>query len=143
MKDYKRLTKKGSYYDEDDHELDLVIELDERHYEEVQAIDTVCEKLNRLVELEDKIENAIEVNIHYESPYKIRYAIVEYYARKNKPLQVVEYSIYGEELKTGKQLICWEWVSSTNFSVKEDGFKTEDEAKARLKKLKELQNEMS
>lgn len=95
---------------------------------------------NHLVELEDKFENAIEVRIHYKSPYKIRYAIVEYYARKNKPLQVVEYSIYGEELKTGKQLICWEWVSSTNFSVVENGFKTEAEAKARLKILKETKN---
>lgn len=93
--------------------------------------------VSELEQYRDKIENAIEVKIHYESPYKIRYAIVEYYARKNKPLQVVEYSIYGEELKTGKQLICWEWVSSTNFSVKEDGFKTEAEAKARLKRLKE------
>lgn len=137
MKKYNRITKKGTYYDKDDYELDLVIELDERHYETVQDIDTLCEKLNRLVELEDKIENAIEVKIHYESPYKIRYAIVEYYARKNKPLKVVEYCIYGEELKTGKQLICWEWVSSTNFSVKENGFKTEAEAKARLKTLKE------
>lgn len=96
---------------------------------------------NKLVAIEDKIENATEVRIHYESPYKVRYAIVEYYARKNKPLKVVEYTIYGEELKTGKQLICWEWVSSTNFSVKEDGFKTVDEAKARLKILKENQNE--
>ena len=91
---------------------------------------------NKLVAIEDKIESATNVKIYYESPYKIRYAIVEYYARKNKPLQVVEYSIYGEELKTGEQLICWEWVSSTNFSVKEDGFKTEAEAKARLKEIK-------
>lgn len=96
--------------------------------------------VSELEQYRDKIENAIEVKIHYKSPYKIRYAVVEYYARKNKPLQVVEYSIYGEELKTGKQLICWEWVSSFNFSVKEDGFKTEDEAKARLKKLKETKN---
>lgn len=92
--------------------------------------------VSELEQYRDKIKNAIEVRVHYESPYKIRYAIVEYYARKNKPLQVVEYSIYGEELKTGKPLICWEWVSSTNFSVKEDGFKTEAEAKERLQKLK-------
>ena len=97
--------------------------------------------VSELEQYRDKLENANEVNVYYKSPYKIGYAIVEYYARKNKPLKVVEYCIYGEELKTGKQLICWEWVSSTNFSIKEDGFKTEDEAKTRLKKLKENQYE--
>lgn len=57
MNKYNRITKKETYYDKDDFELGLVIELDERHYETVQDIDTVCEKLNRLVELEDKLEN--------------------------------------------------------------------------------------
>lgn len=57
MKEYKRMTTKGSYYDKDDYELNLVIELDERHYEKAQDIDTICKKLNRLCELEDKIEN--------------------------------------------------------------------------------------
>ena len=60
---YKRLTKKGNYYDKDDHELGLVIELDERHYEEVNDIDTICEKLNRLAELEDKIENGTLIEL--------------------------------------------------------------------------------
>ena len=57
MSEYKRLTKKDSYYDKDDYELDLVIELDKCYHEEVQDMDIICEKLNRLAELEDKIEN--------------------------------------------------------------------------------------
>ena len=32
MSEYKRLTKKDSYYDKDDHELDLIIELDKCHF---------------------------------------------------------------------------------------------------------------
>ena len=97
--------------------------------------------VSELEQYRDKIENATNVKVYYQWPYKAGYAIVEYYARKNKPLKIVEYSIYGEDLKTGKRLICWEWVSSTNFSVVEDGFKTKDEAEVRLKTLKENKNE--
>lgn len=72
MSKYKRLTKKDSYYDKDDNELDLVIELDKCHYEEVQDINTICEKLNRLAELEDKIENGtlIELGYHIRKSYR-------------------------------------------------------------------------
>jgi hypothetical protein len=63
MKEYERLTKKGAYYDKDDYKLDLVIELDERHYEKVNDIETICRKLNRLAELEDKIENGTLIEL--------------------------------------------------------------------------------
>lgn len=79
MKEYKRLTKKGSYYDKDDHDLDLVLELDENHYEIVQDINVICKKLNRLAELEDKIENGTLI----ELPCKVGTTLYFIY---NRPL---------------------------------------------------------
>jgi hypothetical protein len=89
----------------------------------------------------NKIENAAKVEIHYLAPYETKYAIVKYCCRKGQPLKVAEYYIYGEELKTGKPLICWSWIDSTNFNIVEDNFGTEEEATARMKELRRLRNE--
>ncbi len=86
--------------------------------------------------LEEKIACADKVEIHYKPPYETKYAVVKYYCRKGKPFKVASYFIYGEELKTGKPLICWHWRPSTNFNVVEDGFATEEEATARMKELR-------
>ena len=90
-----------------------------------------------MIDLEAKIANASKVEIHYKPPYEYRYAVVEYCCRKGRPLKVVEYYIYGEELKTGKPLICWSWIDSTNFNIKELGFSTQEEATTRMKELRE------
>lgn len=84
----------------------------------------------------DKIENAREVKIHYNTPYETKWAVVRYGCRKGKPLKVVSYYVYGEELKSGKPLVCWHWQPSTNFSVVEDNFSTEEEAAVRMKALR-------
>ena len=84
----------------------------------------------------EKIDNAREVKIHYKGPYETKWAVVRYYCRQGKPLKVASYYIYGEELKSGKPLICWHWQPSTNFNVVEDGFATEEEAVARMKELR-------
>jgi hypothetical protein len=89
-----------------------------------------------MTELEAKIANANKVELYYKSPYEYRYAVVEYTCRKGRPLKVASYYTYGEELKTGKPLICWSWLPSTNFAVLEDNFSTEEEATARMKELK-------
>ncbi len=91
--------------------------------------------------LEEKIKNASKVEIHYKPPYEYRYAVVEYCCRKGRPLKTTEYYIYGEELKTGKPLICWSWIDSTNFNVVENDFATEEDAKVRMKELRRLRNE--
>ena len=98
---------------------------------------SIWNAIERLAKLEDKIENAQKVEIYYKPPFETKYAIIEYYARQGKPLEVAEYNIYGEEFKTGKQLICWEYLSSINFSVIENGFNTKAEAEQKLKELKE------
>ena len=92
-------------------------------------------------ELEDKIAKAERVDLHYRGPYETKWAIVEYYWRQGKPLKTASYYTYGEELKSGNPLICWNWVSSTNFNVVEDGFGSEDAAKLRLKELRRIRNE--
>lgn len=90
----------------------------------------------------EKIENAREVKIHYNSPYITKWAVVKYTCRKGKPLKVASYYIYGEELKTGKQLICWHWQPSTNFNVVEDGFETEEAAVAKMLELRSVKDEV-
>ena len=90
-----------------------------------------------MTELEAKIAKARKVELHYDAPYEYKFAVVEYYARQGKPLKVVSYYIFGEELKTGKQLRCWDYYPSTNWRVLEDGFTTHAEATARMKELKE------
>ena len=87
-----------------------------------------------------KIENAREVKIHYSGPHETKWAVVKYVCRQGKPLKVASYYIYGEELKSGKQLICWHWQPSTNFNVVEDGFDSEEEAITRMKELRSINN---
>lgn len=86
--------------------------------------------------LEEKIAAAVKVELYYKPPHETKYAIVEYSCRKGKPLKLAHYYIYGEELKTGKPLICWYWMESTNFNIVEDNFATEEEAKVRMKELR-------
>jgi hypothetical protein len=88
--------------------------------------------------LEEKIANASKVDLYYKPPYEIKYAVVEYCCRKGRPLKVAEYYIYGEELKTGKPLICWSWIDSTNFNIVENDFVTEEDAKVRMNELRRL-----
>jgi hypothetical protein len=83
----------------------------------------------------DKIENAREVEIHYKRPYQYRWAVVRYVCRRNKPLKVASYYIYGEKLYTSEPLRCWEYLASTNFNIVEDGFGSEEEAINRMKEL--------
>ena len=87
----------------------------------------------------EKIENAREVKIHYNSPHETKWAVVRYCCRQGKPYKVASYYIYGEELKSGNPLICWRWQPSTNFNVVEDGFGTEEEAIARMKEFRSRQ----
>lgn len=83
-----------------------------------------------------KIENAREVEIHFKRPYQYRWAVVRYVCRKNKPLKVASYYIYGEKLYTGEPLRCWEYLASTNFNIVVDGFETEEAAVAKMKELR-------
>lgn len=89
-----------------------------------------------MTELEEKIARATEVKAYYPAPYETKYAIIEYWARTGKPLKVASYYVYGEELKTGKPLICWDWMPSTNFNIIEDSFSTKAEATVRVKELR-------
>lgn len=88
--------------------------------------------------LEEKIANAERVLLYYKAYSDYKYAIIEYYARQGKPLKVVSYRVYGEELKSGNELrVYTPYLTSMNFSVIEDNFDTEKEAKLRMKELKE------
>lgn len=86
--------------------------------------------------VEQKIQRADKVLAYYPGPYETKWAIIEYWARQGKPLKVASYYNYGEELKTGELLKCWHWMPSTNFSILEDNFSTEEEAIHRMKELR-------
>lgn len=87
---------------------------------------------------EEKYRRAEKVNVYYPGPYETKWAIMEYWGQKGKPLKVASYYIYGEELKTGEPLYCWHWQPSFNSTVIEDNFGSEEEAKARMKELRRL-----
>lgn len=87
-------------------------------------------------EIEEKIAAARKVDIYYSTPHETKYAVVRYTCRQGKPFKVASYYIYGEELKSGKPLVCWHWLPSTNFVIVEDGFDSEEDAARRLKELK-------
>ena len=94
-----------------------------------------------LQQVEEKILRADKVNIYYPGPYETKWAIMEYWGQKGKPLKVASYYIYGEELKTGEPLVCWHWQPSFSSTVIEDDFSTEEEAKTRLKELRRQRRE--
>ena len=91
--------------------------------------------------IEQKMQRADKVLAYYPGPYETKWAIMEYWGQKGKPLKVASYYIYGEELKTGRPLYCWHWQPSFNSDIVEDNFSTEEEAKARCKELRRLRNE--
>lgn len=93
------------------------------------------------VEQLNKIENATKVKLHYPAPYETKYAVIEYYGRRGKPLKVASYYIYGEELKSGRPLVCWHWLPSMVFDVIADGFASQEEAELKLSELRRLKNE--
>jgi hypothetical protein len=82
------------------------------------------------------MNKADKVLAYYPGPYETKWAIIEYWARQGKPLKVASYYNYGEELKTGELLKCWHWMPSTNFTIIEDNFSTEEEATRRMKELR-------
>ena len=112
-----------------------------RQFDGVLMLDTIKDMAKYLVNKyklsEADFEAARKIELHYDAPYEYKFAVVEYYARQGKPLKVVSYYIYGEELKTGRLLRCWTGYPSTNWSVLEDDFATYAEAEIRMKEIKE------
>lgn len=95
----------------------------------LRCIHKLLSDMKELEEAADKIE------IHFKPPYETKYAVIEFCCRKDKPLAVASYYIYGKEYKSGKPLICWHWQKSMLFNVVEDNISTENNAKERLKML--------
>ena len=89
-----------------------------------------------MTELLNKIARADKVLAYYPGPYETKWAIMEYWGQKGKPLKVVSYYVYGEELKTGTPLYCWHWQPSFNSDIIEDNFSTEEDAIIRMKELR-------
>ena len=93
--------------------------------------------IDYLAELEDKIENGTLVELPQPTN---KFAIVEYYGQKNKPLKIVEYRLLSYNLSTKKIEKLW-YCSNTRFSIIVEDIATKPEAEAKLKELKENSNE--
>ena len=112
----------------------------QNHVAEHRHFITMIERLASEDPFNVKLARAKKIQVLYEAPYEAKWAVVEYFAQKGKPLKVVQYHVYGEELIAGEELICWQWLPSTNFAVIEKGFRTEAEAIARMKMLREVKH---
>ena len=136
MRDYKRLTNRGSEYCTNDGENDIIIELDENRYENPQYdLNNICEKLNRLAELEDKIENGTLV---LSPKYKLKQKVYLLMCGN-----IISGTIDGFDIFKQKYLV---FIDDTNdygelgfgneWFFERELFPTEAEAKAKLRELK-------
>lgn len=96
------------------------------------------EAIDRLAELEDKIENGQLVEI---PDITHKFAIVKYLFKKNKPLKVLEYYPCSYNLLSKKIANCYENCDNLNFCVIEKDFLTKEAAEAKLKELQEKNND--
>lgn len=87
--------------------------------------------VNRLAELEDKIENKKLVFI---PEYVEKYAIVKYTFWKKQPLDIATYYPCGIKMN-GDIDYRYSGIKSGNIMVIEDGFGTKEAAQAKLKEL--------
>lgn len=90
------------------------------------------EMQDRIAELETKIENGTLVELPQPTN---KFAIVEYYGQKNKPLKIVEYRLLSYNLSTKKIEKLW-YCSNTRFSIIVEDIATKPEAEAKLRELK-------
>lgn len=141
---YERLTKSGSEYITNDGEHDIIVELDKNRYETPQYdYDSICEKLNRLVELEDKIEQGtlIKFPIAYGTELHFLYSREHY----GKPQPACVHSTRKWIFNIGYDGKMWFSVAGRGIGYYGDYthelgktvFLTREDAKKRLKELQE------
>lgn len=102
---------------------------------EDNAIGINCEIsdiINRLAELEDKIENGTLVEL---PTYQEKYAIVKYTFWKNQTLTIARYYPIGIKMN-GEIKYAFSDVKSGFITVIQDDFATKAEAEKRLKELR-------
>ena len=62
-------------------------------YDEEYEAGTTFTEADAIKEIEDKIEKATEIKVYYPGPYETKWAIMEYWGQKGKPLKVASYYI--------------------------------------------------
>lgn len=83
--------------------------------------------------IEVSLDNVKKIEMHYKEPQFGLWAIVRYCGQQGKPYALAEYYMYGKELISGEDLICFTYAPrSFNFSIIEKGFKSREAAKKRL-----------
>ena len=87
--------------------------------------------------IEVSLDNVDETEVHYKEFRYGLWAIICYNCRKNEPLDLAEYFVYGKELISEEELISFPDVPKTEiFSLVEAGFKTREEAQKRLEEIR-------
>lgn len=144
---YKRLTESGSKYVTNDGEHDIIIiKLDKKGYENPQYdYDSICEKLNRLAELEDKIEDGTLIELPYKLGTKLYFIVLNtfggyfeifetelwvYVSRYKDEFGRVDFAIEINDVDFDYET----WVTAHCYSTKV-------EAEAKLKELQEKNND--
>ena len=83
--------------------------------------------------IEVSLDNVKKIEMHYKEPQFGLWAIVRYYGQQGKPYALAKYYMYGKELISGEDLICFTYAPrSYAFSIIEKGFKSREAAKKRL-----------
>jgi len=83
------------------------------------------------------LDNIKKIEAHYKEPQFGLWAIVRYCGQQGKPYALAEYYLYGKELISGEDLICFTYAPrSYNFSIIEKGFATKEAAQKRLQEIR-------
>lgn len=89
------------------------------------------------LKIEASLDNIKKIEAHYKEPQFGLWAIVRYCGQQGKPYALAEYYMYGKELVSGEDLICFTCAPrSYNFSIIEKGFKSREAAKKRLVEIR-------
>ena len=109
MKEYKRLTAFNSLYTTNDGEHDIIVEIDKKGYEKPQYdYDSICQKLNRLVELENKICRG-EI-IYPKYPMYSTVFIIDY-------IDLYGHSVYGANITVRECFVSYITQSTLSYSL--------------------------
>ena len=92
----------------------------------------IYEVIDRLADLEDKIENK---KLVFVPEYSEKYAIVKYTFWKNQPLDIATYYPCGIKMN-GEIDYRFSGIKSGNITVVQYGFLTRAEAEAKLEELR-------
>lgn len=62
------------------------------------------------LKIKASLDNIKKIEMHYKEPQFGLWAIVRYCGQQGKPYALAEYYVYGKELVSGEELICFTYA---------------------------------